>query len=124
MKEDEKEWAMIKQNILDAKPLKKLVSPYDKKHNETDEDHLERKSNIIEWRWKLYDFIYETPEKWNKFNRLMDVFIIINSIIFMLHYDRMPDGWYSFLKWANNILIFIFFIEISIKIFLFRSIFF
>lgn len=76
---------------MDAKPLKKLVSPYDKSHNETDEDYLEKKAKMTEWRWKLYDLVYETPEKWAKFNRIFDVAIILNSIIFMLHYDRMPE---------------------------------
>lgn len=96
----------------------------DKQHNETDEDHLERKAKMHEWRWILYDKTYEKPESWAKFNRIFDVVIVLNSLIFMLHFDRMPDSWFQFLKWSNNILIIIFFIEISIKIFLFRSIFF
>jgi hypothetical protein len=65
MDNQEKEWEMIQDRILEAVPMKKLVSPYDKTQFETEEDNIERKKlGIKEWRWKLYENIYSTPQKW------------------------------------------------------------
>ena len=53
----------------------------------------------------------------------MDICIILNTITFMLYYDRAPVEYVNALNYLNYFFITIFFLEISSKIYLYRLLF-